>query len=402
MPNFVFPIGRPGVPRRTLESLAGLPFAFAALFGANPAWGNAAAPLPAPSHEGGAFIAQPTTLIVEHEDLRFRCTEGQCEFEAVYQVQNPGDAREEVVGAFYGIATDRFETTVDGVDARYPLAPAQTRAVDDAVAVFDPAVARDATIAREGFALGVGAHARVTLVFSGRMHPVAGTRGSVVGEPAIAPLTTRHPWLGTTARSDRTESYAYALSPIRHWGGSPNIDVTVRCASEHCWPSGQEGWTVNRDGGAFVARRTIAARDASILSFAIVGAPGTNVLHGGPLVGVGARLDAAEFRGRLGYEAAFPWWMIGSASVETNFKNAATFIALAEAATPDLFGFIPSLGIGAGLPVQVRSGAATLVGIRMQLTVSFPVVSIVLPVDAFPEAAERDRWQAGLFAQASF
>ncbi len=363
---------------------------------------NAAAPLHVPGNEGGAFIAQPTTLVVEHEELEFRCSEGSCEFAAVYHVRNPSNAREDVVGAFYGIETDRFATTADGLDARRALSPEEVRAIDDAVAGLDPALSRDKTIAREGFALGVDGHARATLVFSGRMRPVSGLRGNVVGYMALPPLETRHPWLATRARDDRTARYAYALSPIRHWAGSPNIDITVRCPSSACWAAGQEEWSVSPDSGGFAARRTIASRDASTLSFNLIDVPGTNVLHGGPLVGVGARLDAPAFRARLGYEAALPWWVVWSASAEADFKGTTTLIALGEVASPDLFVLIPSFGLGLGVPLQFRSGTGAHVGVRMQLTVSFPVVSIVLPVDVFEGGPSRDTWQVGLFAQASF
>jgi hypothetical protein len=119
------------------------------------------------------------------------------------------------------------------------------------------------------------------------------------------------------------------------------------------------------------------------------------VLHGGPVIGAGGRLNAGEFRGRLGYEAAIPWWVIWSAAVETDFTGTTTLVPLGEVASPGVY-FIPSLGLGAGVPIQFRSGAGTHVGARMQLTLSFPVVSIVFPVgDA------GNTWQVGLFGQAS-
>jgi hypothetical protein len=381
---------------------AALALVFALLAASDPASANAAAPLYAPDDLGGAFIVRPTTLVVEHEELTFRCAERQCEFEAVYHVRNPGDSREEVIGAFYGIKTDQFAATANGVDARHPLTPDQLRAVDSAVGVFDPAVAHDTAIAREGFALGVDAHASATLVFSGRMAPVSGTDGNAVGYMGLPPLETRHPWLGTHARVDQTDQYSYALSPIRDWAGSPNIEVTVRCPDARFWGPGQDGWTASHEDGAFVARRTIAARDASRLSFTIVGRPGHTVLNGGPFVGIGDRLDAGQLRARFGYEMAVPWWVIWSASAETNFKGTTTLAALGEVASPDVMVIIPSLALGAGVPIQIRSGAATHVGVRLQLTVSFPVLSIVLPVDVFPGDSSDETWQVGLFAQASF
>jgi hypothetical protein len=364
---------------------------------------NAPAPfIRVPGKEGGAFVLQPTALAVEHEELTFRCEVGGCDFEAVYHVLNPTDAREEVLGAFYGIASRRLTATADGRDARRTLTAEQVRAVDDVVAAIDPAMAEPGEkTARMGFGLTVDAHARATLVFAGRVEPATfGTRSEQFGEFAFAPLQVRHLWLGTEARVDTSDEYEYALSPIRGWAGSPSIDVVVRCDRPDLWAEGQQGWAVAREGGARVARRTIPARDASILRFSLV-KPGTSLLLGGPLVGLGGRLDAPELRGRLGYEVAYPWWLITSAVVETSFQGRTTLVPLIEAATPDLVFLIPSLGLGVGVPVQLRTGEATRVGVRTQLTVSFPLLSLVLPIDVFP-GASTDGGQVALFGQASF
>jgi hypothetical protein len=92
---------------------------------------------------------------------------------------------------------------------------------------------------------------------------------------------------------------------------------------------------------------------------------------------------------------------IWSASVETDFQGTTTIVPLGELATPDFLVLIPSVGLGAGVPVQIRRGAGTYVGARMQLTVSFPVLSLLLPVDVFPGAPSRT-WQAGFLGQVSF
>lgn len=369
------------------------------LIPSGPAWANAAAPfVRVPSNEGGAFLARPTALVVEHEALDFRCDARSCDFRAVYQIYNPSDAREEVLGAFYGIRTEDFEATGDdGSNARQSLTTEQRQAVDDAVG--DPEVTRDPSIRREGFIFGVDAHGRGTLVFAGRMAPVLVSGGR--SGYAVPPTQERHPWLGTEYRTERVERYDYALSPIRSWRGSPNIDVTVRCSDPACWASGQEGWTTTDEGAGFVARRTIRARDASMLSFALVPEHRTMVLNGGPLVGAGGRLSPGQFQARFGYEAAIPHWLVWSASVETNFKDTTTIVPLGEIASPSILFIIPSVGIGAGVPVQIRSGSGAFVGVRGQLTVSFPVMSIVLPVDVFPGASS-DVWQVGLFGQATF
>jgi len=356
-----------------------------------------------PTNEGGVFVAGPTVLVVEHEELSFECDgSGSCGFRAVYRVLNPTDARQQVLGAFYGIEADRLTATADGTDARRALSPDQLSAIDDAVAVFDQALARDDRVTRQGFTLAVDAHARATLVFAGSIRPITlNTRREVISEFGIAPLETRHLWLGTPALNDANDEFAYALSPIRGWAGSSSIDVSVRCTSAALWRPGQGDWTLTSEGGGLVARRTIAAADAATLKFGVV-TTGTTVLHGGPMVGAGGRLGSGgAFRARFGYEGAVPWWLIWSASVETDFKGTTTIVPLGEFPTPDIIFVIPSIGLGAGVPVQLRSNAGTHVGARMQLTLSFPVLSMVLPVDVFPGASS-DVWQVGLFGQASF
>ena len=87
------------------------------------------------------------------------------------------------------------------------------------------------------------------------------------------------------------------------------------------------------------------------------------------------------------------------ATFSEDFTGTTTLVPLGEVASPGVY-FIPSLGLGAGVPIQFRSGAGTHVGARMQLTLSFPVVSIVFPVDVFPGDAG-NTWQVGLFGQAS-
>ncbi len=356
----------------------------------------------APEAEGGAFLERPTRLVVEHEELSFRCDATDCAFTAVYHVRNPGDVREEVLGAFYGIATDAFQAVADGADARRELTPEQLAAVDANVAAIDPALAHDASVGRSGFALAVEAGERATITFSGRMRPVSRITGAAAHGFAQSPIEVRHVWLGTRERREAKSSYAYAVSPIRSWGGAPMIDVEVHVPDARFWADGQDDWTATDERGETVARRRIASRDVTTLRFELVTAPGTSVLHGGPLVGVGSRFDTRGIRARFGYEVAAPSWLIVSAAVDTDFASVTTLAPLAEVASPNLLVFIPSVGVGAGVPVQLRSGSSPRVGFRGQLTLSFPVVSLVFPLDVYPGAPRGDVWQAGLYGQASF
>ena len=366
---------------------------------------NAPAPyVRQPDRLGGAFVVAPTSLVVEREELTFRCeTTNTCAFRAVYHVVNPGEAREEVLGAFYGIASQKVTVRADGLDARRELTPEQRAASDAAVSAIEPKVLSSygEALRRTGFTLGVAAHARAELVFEGMMEPLLERYGFNREEFLIHALLARHPWLSTDPRDDDTAEYAYALSPIRSWGGSPNIEVTVRLGPGLHWAPPEGAWTVGRDAEGFVARTTVAARDASVLRFGTI-TPGTTVLNGGPFVAAGGRIGPAELRTRLGYEIAYPQAVIYSAAVETSFHGRTTLVPLVEAATPDILLIIPSLGLGAGVPVQLRSGAPALVGARVQLTVSFPVVSLVMPFDWFPGGTGSEQGQIAMLAQASF
>jgi hypothetical protein len=368
------------------------------------AYANAPAPyVRSPGRLGGAFVVAPTSLMVEREELSFRCeSRTACAFQAVYHVVNPGDAPEEVLGAFYGISARGVTIQADGADARRTLTPEQLAACDAAVAGIEPQVlSYGESLRRSGFALAVGPHARAALVFEGEMAPVYEDYGLDRREFVIDAILARHPWLSTTPRSDSGLEYAYALAPIRSWAGSPTIEVSVRLGAGLRWATKEGAWTVRREGGADVARTTIASRDASVLRFGLL-VPGTTVLNGGPFVGAGGRVGPAELRTRLGYEVAYPRWVLYSAAVEASFHGRTTLVPMVEVVTPDLLVLIPSLGLGAGVPVQLRDGAPTLVGARAQVTLSFPVLSLVIPIDWYPGGAGGEQAQVALLGQASF
>jgi hypothetical protein len=64
--------------------------------------------------------------------------------------------------------------------------------------------------------------------------------------------------------------------------------------------------------------------------------------------------------------------------------------------------FIPSLGLGVGVPVRVLPEAST--GIRLQLTVQWPLVGFVTSFDIYPglDTSDPRMFQAGMFAQFGF
>jgi hypothetical protein len=70
----------------------------------------------------GAFLVEPTSLVVERVTLVVDCSMAderpRCRFEAVYDVSNPTDLVEEVPGLFVGLHDDEIAIAIDGVDVR--------------------------------------------------------------------------------------------------------------------------------------------------------------------------------------------------------------------------------------------------------------------------------------------
>jgi hypothetical protein len=357
---------------------------------------------------GGAVLTKATSLVVDSEDLTFRCAIESCDFRATYHVRNPGDAREEVFGVFYGGPSDQSVTVrAGGADIRKTVPPEAFAATDATVRQIDPSIDENGLargfFRRTGFDLAVDAGQSLEVVFEGRIDPYYADVGEEPFEFVFPALMARHPYMMTKLRRDIDHKYKYALSPIRSWGGSPFIAVSIVLDRGTSWNADDGGWQVTTEGGATVARKRIASADASMLRFSYRRAGNEDrVLDGGPLVGIGGRLDAPDFRMRAGWEVGYTGYLVGSAVVESNFTSRVTFVPTVEAATPNIVLIIPAIAAGLGLPVQLHSGAAPVVGVRIQGTLSFPFLSLVFPVDYFPAGRSGEQWQLALMGQVSF
>lgn len=60
-----------------------------------------------------------------------------------------------------------------------------------------------------------------------------------------------------------------------------------------------------------------------------------------------------------------------------------TIVPAIEVASPSFILIIPSLAAGVGVPVQLHSSGPPSVGARAQLAMSFPLVSILVPLDVY-------------------
>jgi hypothetical protein len=360
---------------------------------------------------GGPVASKPTPLVVDHERLSFRCEEversARCSFEAAYRVRNPTGAREEVTGAFYGVSVADVRVTVDGAEALGDLPVELRRDLDRAVDRLDditrPLPGGRANRSSAGFVIAVDPGASRDLVATGTMSPVSAYWGGSE-EFTISGLLARHPVLSTKERSDTEYEFAYLLSPIRTWSGTPTIDVTIRYPSS--WTLATESgpamvsWTHGSESGTAVDSARLDASTAAHLAMHF-GVPGTRLLNGGPFLGIGPRFSERGPRLRLGYEIGGPSWLAYALAGETNFEKDVTVIPSVEAMTPDIAVLIPSLAFGIGMPVQAKSGSPTLVGVRAQLALSFPFLSLVFPFDWYP-ASPSGGLHTAMLAQVSF
>jgi hypothetical protein len=396
----------------------------AALACATPARANAPAPFSRPAGAAAGIVAErQSPLLVEREEIVVDCAkEGEaplhadCSFVATYFLYNPTAAEEEVLGAFYTAeqadadrsrapAPTRVTALLDGADVR-------TQATDDQLARMDAVVREDPEIAalelgREPFRIVVGAGRRGQLVFAGPLPPIRYARTSPPEGYAIPAIVARHVALASTSSREwetSDEEFLYLISPLRGWAGDPSVHVTVRHHSSRGFTpaSPVAGWTMATDGRVTTARAVVRASSKENLRFRVEHIP-LPVHNGGPVVGIGPRIGREELRVRLGYEVGISSFLVLGASAETNFQQYVTAAMTLDAATPCVFFFIPSLAIGAGVPVQVRRGEPARVGARGQIGMSWPILSIVLPIDYYPvENSSGSHVEAAFLTQVSF
>jgi hypothetical protein len=191
---------------------------------------------------------------------------------------------------------------------------------------------------------------------------------------AISGLETRHPLLASDpnertyrltveAPSARTSEHRLALQltlPVDlHPPLEPSIGWT-RDGSTISFVSDQQGWV------------DVRARQS-----------GYRLLHGGPLIAVGARIDEPyPFHARVGYEVGFTSWLLGAVVAESDLRSEWLVAPSVEFALPMLL-ILPSFGLGLGVPV-LTTPTGTHVGARLQLSAAMPGVAVVFPLDFYP------------------
>jgi hypothetical protein len=379
---------------------------------------NMAAPITSPGKVSGPILGPSTPLIVEREKLSIRCGDGgdgiECAFEARYTIANPDAEARGGTAAFYGLHTTGVVVRVNGRDAAAPLSAEQVKELDAEVRAAeggeDTFEDFKGMVETTGFSVQVPANGRVEVMATGKILPLRTIYGSYESDA----LPTRHLVLHAGDPASPMYSVHYLVSPIHTWAAVHQMDVEVRYPSSYeVYPSLRAGHVTQ--GGAWNKREE---RGETILSMKLDGAragamkvgaisldiatPGDKIQHGGPLIGIGGVVGsgpAAGFRMRAGYEIAAPTWLVESISADFDFRNRLIVTPAVEAATPGLF-FIPSLGIGAGVPVQILP--TPTVGARLLGTIQFPLLGFVASFDVFPGLRpEEGRYQVALMGRVS-
>lgn len=354
-----------------------------AVAGATPAPNRAHATL------GGPFIVGELQAQVTEGEIALRCDDEMlCAVEATWELavapEDPdGPGERWLVGeipAGHLTVTDltccRADGRCDG--CALEVAPAATRDPWEAAPGPNLPTVRFQAPARAGEQI------RVVL------------RGEIATPPnrdwtswAMTPVRTRHMLLGS---DDQATVWRVVLEPPRSLRPGAVIVATAEV------PDGLEiapGWT--REGALVSATAGESAAELRTTR------PAPVAVHGGPLIGIGARVNGEiAARARLGYEFAAPPWLLYALAVETDFTDRALIVPTVEAALPFVL-LLPSLGFGLGAPVHI-DGDGARVGVRLQTSLAFPFVSVVVPFDIYPslDVNDPDFWQAAVMAQASF
>ncbi len=347
---------------------------------------NAGAPYwRTPNASAGAWVDGPSPVLVTHEDLRITCREidhaAACSFVATYSLLNSSNASVTVRGSFYGtsdasVELDGRSVRTDNAD-RKALDAVEERSIGTADVTTH-------TTQETPFELTVVASAHGTLVFRGKLSPTYGERGQGGQEGffVFPAYRARHPVMSGELVGPRRFEFQYLVYPLRSWAGQRAVHIEVRWPgrwdSAHPVLDGAPPFTIQR-GSEDVATVDADGATAGTLGMAFR-IPGRTVVDGGPFIGVGGQFSPGEVRLRAGWELAGPSALSYSLAVETNAKDCFAVAAVVEASLPNLL-FVPGLGFGAGPIFGWSSVGGAYGGARLQAALSWPFITLVLPVD---------------------
>jgi hypothetical protein len=374
---------------------------FVCLLAALPAAANVAASTRTPAVFTLSSGTMRTRSEVLGEKLNFDCAEAEreaaCRFEARYRLRNGTSEAEVIDAAFLGLRTREVSVRFDGepltvAEAQAdPLGPT-SRSGEAARSPSSPEESlgrlEQASVERFGFTLTLPPGREGDLVVRGVMQLERRFLPSGYVWPAVQ---ARHVLLSSESRRATHWDIDYLLGPIRTWAGNPELHVTVRVPS--AWDVGSSrdsfastlplatDWRLRQEGAHTVAERRLEAASApEWLNVTLTKRKPVWIL------GLGARLGAgSRFMARLGYQLAAPESFLHSLSAETDFREQLVLTPLTQVATPQI-AIIPSLGLGLGVPVQVRPEARP--GLRLLADLHFGPVGAALSWDHYPALRE--------------
>lgn len=345
----------------------------------------------------GPVLDPDSPLRVESESIVLSCRSiaggAACDFQARSVLVNPGADPSSGTVMFYAGRASSVAFTIG--DRKVAPTAGDTARFDDVVAHLTD---MDATLARHAVAVDVEAGARVEIGVTGTL----GLGPSISYDlPLVIPaVQARHPLLQRDDTSDRSHVLHYLASPAARW--TPAHRLVVRLTRPPSWSSDGSLWFLGKERSVVEDRSKATEAEGAVEQVymhegpARAGARGILVaaqltiphalpLIGGPFVAIGGTLgqgiDLEGFRGRIGWEIAAPRWLFESVSVETDFRRRVVVTPALEAMSPQLF-FLPAIGVGAGVPIQLLPSVTP--GIRLQASLQVFFVGFTATVDIFP------------------
>jgi hypothetical protein len=212
---------------------------------------------------------------------------------------------------------------------------------------------------------------------------------------SVRALSARHPVLAWDGGERRL---SFAMQPDTWSFRVERPPVALRVEHPASWSLEASGVTRREwapEGAAPGARAEELASEAAASVRGALIPPVSLVDLGGPVLGLGVVRAGARgegddppwrFDAALGLEIGTPQWVIASVLVDSDFDRRLAAALAVEAATPYVrLGSVPLPSLAAGLGLPVRFLDETAVGLRLQLTVSFPSIGFTAYVDYFPE-----------------
>lgn len=375
-----------------------------------PALANVAAVRWYPGVVHAPLPLESVAVEVEQETLLFECREVEegvvCDFEARYQLWNPGAETQEILAAFYGSFAEVSSVTLDDRDVMFELNTDQMRLLDEKMAqatlsrrrpdVKSSPLAEYVGLGRTGMRLAVAGQTRAWLVVKGTAAAALQrtNRGYVLPAVRGRHLAVAH------EREDMAYDLAYLVSPIRTWAKAGEVTVKVT------WPDTLEGFVSMGQGALgyeesppydYEPMDSVATGEGRSASFTlrpenvdrlalrfVDTAPVAN--WGGPTLQLGGTIgNSGSFRMGLGWEASLPDWLLWGVSAESDFDRFVAVIPYVKVASPFMLVF-PSMGLGVGAPTLMEKDQKTMTGLRFMVDWQLGPIGVLIPFDWYPTA----------------